>query len=228
MNPDREYKIARTISSCCEAPLLAIVSFFIINLFLDWQNFLVIEGVSLLFATILPIAFFLSWGKLKGIDKDYTDRTKRNIPLLVAVVIYLIGGVLLYYLNANPITTILMFCYALNTFIVFAVNLKWKISIHAIGVSGPTVGLLFVHPLGFILGLVAPFIMWSRLVLKKHTPEQLLAGSLVGYVFTLIPYYLILNKINSPLTLSQPSKVLVIVLMVISVISYLVLRKKRV
>jgi len=58
-----------------------------LNFFLNYEEFLVIETISLLFATILPIILVVSWSKIKKIDKDYTVKETRNYPFLIAVAI---------------------------------------------------------------------------------------------------------------------------------------------
>ena len=94
-----------------------------------------------------------------------------------------------------------MFCYGSNTLIVFFINLKWKISIHAMGVTGPTTALIFINPLFFIFGLLSPLVMWSRVTLKKHTLGQVLGGSILGYIITAIQLYYLLNLMDFNLSI---------------------------
>ena len=82
-----------------------------------------------------------------------------------------------------------MLCYGINTIIVFVINLKWKISVHSMGLTGPTTALIFLNPWFFILGLFGPLVMWSRVILKKHTILQVIAGSILGYILTAIQLY---------------------------------------
>lgn len=221
---DYSDKIAKYVSYVCEAPILAIFVFLILNLFLDYDNLLLIESISLIFGTLFPILFVVYWSKYKEIDRDYTDRHSRNFPFIIAVIIYLIGTIILWFLNANPLTIVLMFCYGTNTLIVFLINLKWKISVHAMGVTGPTTALLLFNPLGFLMGLIAPLVMWSRVVLNKHSPNQVLAGAICGYLLTFIQMYLILNIMNFKINI-QLSSWLILGLIIISILSYLLLRK---
>lgn len=158
---------SKWISYICEAPLLAIPTFIILNLSLEMNNFLIIETICLFFATIIPIFVILLWGRIKGVDRDYTIKESRNYPLLIATSLYFLGTFILWLLGANPLTIALMFCYGSNTLIVFFINLKWKISVHSMGVAGPTTVLMFINPWFFILGLLGPLVMWSRVTLKS-------------------------------------------------------------
>ena len=92
---DKKYLFSKWISYICEAPFLAIPAFIIINLTFDMDNFLLIEGVSFLFTTIIPILVILIHGKIKNVDIDHTIRETRNYPLLIATFMYLLGAFIL-------------------------------------------------------------------------------------------------------------------------------------
>jgi len=193
---ERKLLVSKAISYVCEAPFLAIPTFLILNLLLNQNNFLEIAIICLFFGTIIPILVLFTWSKFKKIDRDFTIKEDRNRPLLMAVVIYLIGTFVLYFSSANPLIISLMFLYATNTLIVFFINLKWKISVHSMGIAGPTTVLMFINPWFFIVGLIGPLIMWSRLILKKHTIGQVLAGSFLGYILTATQLYYITKLIH--------------------------------
>ncbi|MDR1820287.1 MAG: hypothetical protein LBR15_08605 [Methanobrevibacter sp.] len=74
---------AKIVSYILEAPFLAVPTFFVLNFFLNKENFLLIEFISLLFATIVPVSLVLIWSKIKRVDKDYTIKENRNLPLLL-------------------------------------------------------------------------------------------------------------------------------------------------
>ena len=91
---------------------------------------------------------------------------------------------ILNYYNAPQLIQGLMFCYALNTAIVWVITNKWKISIHAIGLGGPLVAFWFNGIQYPILMLSLMIILClSRIVLKAHTPMQVIVGSLFSLSF---------------------------------------------
>ncbi|WP_409199597.1 PAP2 family protein [Methanobrevibacter sp. DSM 116169] len=205
MNHEISYNrelFAKIISRIFEAPFIAIPVFLILNILLNNNNFLNSEIICLLFGTIIPMLLILIWSKIKKVDKDYTIKEHRNIPLLIISIIYFIGAIILWLLSINPIIISLMFCYGLNTLIVFFINLKWKISVHSMGIAGPITALMFVNPLFFILGFITPIIMWSRLILKKHTLTQVLAGSILGYLLTYVQIYYLTQAMNYTLSVN--------------------------
>ena len=99
---------------------------------------------------------------------DIPKREDRSYPLIIVVMSYLIGTLVLIAFQAPLITVGLMFCYFSNTLVIFFINLRWKISIHSMGVAGPTVALIFSFGyLGAISGLLIPLVMWSRVHLEE-------------------------------------------------------------
>jgi len=190
---------AEFISNAAYAPLVSIPVFALINYFLlSLSDFIVITSFCVLFAGIMPILLVLWWLKEKNgngtkIDMDIPERTERNFPLLMVILSYAIGVIVLYLLNAPLITTILMFCYFSNTLIVFFINLRWKISIHAMGVAGPATVLIYVFGVaGVIFSLIIPVVMWSRVYLKEHTLSQVIMGAALGFFATAIQIYILI------------------------------------
>jgi membrane-associated phospholipid phosphatase len=116
----------------------------------------------------------------------------RSQPLLVATISFFIGTAVLLFVRAPPLTTTIMLGYSVGTLFIFFVNLRWKISAHAMGIAGPTVVLLFAFgPWGMLLGLLLPLVIWSRMYLKKHTLAQTLAGSVAGFVLAAFGLWLV-------------------------------------
>lgn len=215
-----ENKIAKNISTICEAPFLAVPAFLFLNFYLNYENFFINELISLLFTSIFPIVFiYIFWRKKFNIDRDFFKKESRNIPLLIFSLLNFIGFIILFSLKSHPLVTGLMFCYSLNTLIVFLINLKWKISIHSMGVSGPTVVLIFAFGLyGAIFGLISPFVMWSRLKLKKHSKSQVIAGTLTGYFLT---FLMMIAFFKVPNALASLWLIVGLILPLISLIIYL-------
>ena len=150
--------------------------------------------ISLLFVTVIPTAVTYYFSiKLGRRDGDIPDRTLRFKPMMLGVCSYAIGTVVLYLMDVPKIIWVLMMCYAIVTFVMTIITLYWKISIHSVGVAGPAMALSVVFwPWGLLYFLLLPPIAWSRYVLKRHTPAQLVAGALTGFVITGIVFLLLL------------------------------------
>ena len=134
--------------------------------------------ITSMFSGILPfilILIFILLGKLSSLEAPL--RKERIDILLIASVIYLIGFTILYFLESSSLVTGLMFCYALNTAIVWQITRYWKISIHMIGLGGPIVALWlagFEYPI--IMSSIIIAVSISRIFLKAHSPHQVIVG----------------------------------------------------
>lgn len=179
-------KAAELISNLTHPPLLSIPTFLSINYyFLNFEEFLLISATSIFFSALLPIMTIVIWSKKENIDFDMPEKENRNVPLIIGILIYFIGFLALMALSAPLLTSALMFCYFSNALIVYIINKYWKISVHSMGVAGPTTALVFAFgPAGSILGLILPLVMWSRVYLKRHTVTQVIAGAVLGFLLT--------------------------------------------
>lgn len=142
--------------------------------------------VAFFFSTLLVMATVI-FLKKQGIvsDMDVSIREQRVQPLVYGTIYCGVGFLFLKYLNASPLVQGLMFCYAINTAIVWFITRKWKISIHAIGLCGPLIALWlhgFHYPI--IMGNALVLICVSRVILKAHTPTQVIVGSGLGMSLT--------------------------------------------
>jgi membrane-associated phospholipid phosphatase len=196
LSPGTE-KLAKIISLVEQPPFLSIPAFVLICMLLseDQTTGIICSVASIFAATVLPIVNIAYFSKRYGnTDKlDVVNKEQRFIPLVVGVMGYFIGVVLLYFLNAPNLATVLMLCYALVTAAILIITPYWKISIHSCGVVGPSMALAVgFWPYGLLYFLLLPPVIWSRYVLQKHTPLQLLMGAVVGFVITAVLFILLL------------------------------------
>jgi membrane-associated phospholipid phosphatase len=179
-------RLARFISDITIAPLIAIPLFVVINYFtIKEPNFYLITLLSIFFAGLLPIITSFLWIQSKKIEIDMPKKEDRTYPLLMVIISYLMGVIVLYAIHAPPITIVLMFCYFSNTVIVLLISKYWKISIHSMGVAGPSAAIIYVFGgIGLYFTLIIPLVMWSRVYLKRHNLIQVTAGALFGFFMT--------------------------------------------
>ena len=192
---EKKLKIADTISIFTNPPITPFTSGFSFN----WTQFIITELISLIFASILPMAIILHWARKLDTDKDISNREDRFVPLIVGVVSYLIGFIIAWILGVSNFLIVLILCYAVNTFIVMLITTKWKISIHTTGLTGPVAALIMLlGPIGALVGLLYPILIWSRFTLKKHTMAQAIAGGVFGLIMTVLEAYLYMDLLNMP------------------------------
>lgn len=198
--------IAEKVSTITNPPIICIPLFLIICGALsfgdggfDLSKFIVLEVVSLIFASMLPMAIILFWAKKLNTDKDISNRSDRYTPLVVGIISYFIGFLVCWIFSLDNFLTCLMLCYCVNTGVVLLITTKWKISVHTTGLSGPVGALiLLLGPVGALFGILYPILIWSRVLLKKHTLAQAITGAVQGFFLTVIEMYLYMYLLNLP------------------------------
>lgn len=180
-------RISRFISVVTYAPILSAIMFVLLNITCgDAMMAACSTVVTLVTATILPIAIVQHYSvKYGNTDGDVYRREDRAKPLIGGILSYILGVVLLLLVGAPEISTVMMVSYTISTILVALISTRWKISIHATGVTGPAIALSITYPpWGYLVFLLIPFVMWSRYIRRKHTPAQLVGGVMFGIVCT--------------------------------------------
>ncbi|MBQ2612552.1 MAG: hypothetical protein IJG19_01545 [Methanobrevibacter sp.] len=76
-----KFRLAKTVSTFTNPPIICIPLFIIICLTLSINNlwqFPLLEFISIIFASILPMAIILYWAERSGNDKDISKRQDRQ------------------------------------------------------------------------------------------------------------------------------------------------------
>jgi membrane-associated phospholipid phosphatase len=136
------------------------------------------------FVCVLPFAYVLIMvrhGKLS--DHHVSDRKERAPLLMLALVSVVVGLLVLNLINAPTSVSEMILALIGGIAVLAAVSLVWKISGHASAISAAAViAALMFGPAWLPLLLLVPAVGWSRVVLRAHTPAQVIAGSLFGGV----------------------------------------------
>lgn len=190
-------KIARIISTLFVPPSFTILVFAYFAIVLEPYliNKIILISDALTFGFAFHIIFFF-YLRRKGTlaDGDASIKEERSLPYLVAVLFYILGLIILVYYKINIISIAAWFCYISNTFVIYLINKKWKISAHAMGAGGPLAAITFVlGPVGMIFAVLLFLISWARVKLKMHSISQVIAGGLFGFISTFLQMYLIIH-----------------------------------
>lgn len=186
ISPGKE-KAANIISFVLQPMFLPIPLFLLLSTYAsDPAGYAISSFISIATAVVVPtvIVYWCSM-KLNRTDGDIPDKEDRIAPMVIISVSYAVGAVLLYLFGAPLIVTAMMVSYLIATVISSIITMKWKISLHAIGTVGMATALTIAFwPYGLIAFVVVPPMYWSRYVLRKHTPAQMLAGTVFSVVVT--------------------------------------------
>jgi len=178
-------KLAAVITHVFNPPVVAAFTFLIL-LYSQSSISLPFVAVSLTFGTLVPLAVIFLLLK-RGVVSDFfvSEKKERAKPFAGAILSYIIGSLMLWWLRAPLIVTASMLCYAGNTVLMMLITRQWKISVHASGITGPTT--VLIESIGVWVSIFFALLIpvgWARIKMKAHTPTQIIAGALVTIVST--------------------------------------------
>ncbi|MFE6833232.1 hypothetical protein ACFVFI_00095 [Streptomyces sp. NPDC057705] len=135
-----------------------------------------------LFCGVVPIGIIVL-GVRRGAltDQHIRVRRQRIVPMGLSLLSVIAGITLLHVLGAPRDVFALVVAMLVGLVSSLLVTVGWQISVH-MSVAGGTVMILALvfGPVVLPAALIAAAVGWSRLVLKAHTPAQLLAGAALG------------------------------------------------
>lgn len=117
------------------------------------------------------------------------EQHKRNWPLLQTAIIYLMCFFIMKDKQIPHFIVLFVLGAMISMVLALLVNLKWKISLHAIGMGGCCGGILALFMrlhegpvwLLALLFVLAGALGTARLHLRAHTPAQVYAGFALGF-----------------------------------------------
>ncbi len=191
-------KFARVISTIFIPPTFTIIAFVYLGLTFESEpaKKVCVIGVAILFGFVLQITSFIFFYRKQFIsDVDAKNKNERTIPYFVSILIFIVGLMLMIVGKVSSVSIAFWFCYISNTVFVILINRYLKISIHAMGVSGPLA--LFLFFIGINALILLPILIavgWSRIKLKVHSVMEIFAGAIFGFVSVYLQLSLLLNK----------------------------------
>ena len=190
-------KLARLISTIFVPPSFTIIVFTLFAFVLETETLqrIVTILVAFIFGFSAQIILFLVLRRRgKIIDLDASVKEEINYPFLIAVGFYVIGLIVLILFKVNIITIAFWFCYISNTLLTILINKYWKISAHAMGVSGPLAAVTYVFgPLALVFSAIVILVGWSRVHLKVHDFLQVFAGIIFAFASTYLQILLVVK-----------------------------------
>ena len=139
-------------------------------------------AIGVLFYCIIPGVVLIALRGVGYISELYpVDRGQRSPLLLLGAGCYLLGIPVLAFFGAPGIMLGAGAVFCGNALLVWQINRRWKISIHAVGVSAGIAILMSGGGIGlWPLALALPVVGWSRWALQSHSLGQLASGAVVG------------------------------------------------
>ena len=171
-----------------------LILFFISGTFLSYlagpvKNIvLIIIAVNTIILPLSVVPLYISQKIIKSIHME-TAR-ERVIPLVMNSIFFYLGFYLLNKLQVPELIKMYVFASFSVVVVTLLVSLKWKISIHMMGIGGLTGAIisiswhLGVDMKAVWMGLIlcGGLIGFARLELNKHTPAQVYSGFFIGFI----------------------------------------------
>ncbi|HZK69055.1 MAG TPA: hypothetical protein VFC36_05605 [Paludibacter sp.] len=142
----------------------------------------------------IPILVMLRKGEIN--DLFISKKEERTMPYLFSFLAYVFWSMFMWRTLQFPMFIVAMgIGSAISIITITVINLKWKISAHLGGIGGLT-GAVFgvcyrmaINPLLFLTVILAisALVALARMELKAHTPNQVLAGFVVGFLAVFLP-----------------------------------------
>ena len=174
-------------------PLFSLLIFFVCFAYvkMTWEESLV--NILLMIAlVVIPIFSWIGWNVKKGnyTNMDVSDRKQRNsLYLFNFIVIAIYTGVLYFTKQRTDLLFIIVFLFILmlimhisNFFINSSMHTAFNVFVTALFFS--------LNPiLGIIWFVLTSFVAISRIILKRHTPKEVIMGAFIGTVVSLAYLY---------------------------------------
>lgn len=150
---------------------------------------------SILFTLLLPlisVCFFLLTGKIQSLEM--LNKEERILPLFMSILWMILGYIIMKEVfMSNPIIKSIYLGAIYTLVITTLITIKWKISLHMIGVGGAVGVFLALQVLYgglysvlllsiFFSGLLA----YARLELKAHNTQQVYCGFMLSFLVMII------------------------------------------
>ena len=183
-------RLARWVSILFDSSVLSFPIFFAFGwidagvLGLGWAT------LTLLVMTGIPLVYLVI-GRQKGWVSDFemTQRVERPRFILVSLSSDVLTLVVLEIFRAPHLLRMMALTYLCLGLTMFTISSYWKISLHMAGVGGFSTALVFVFGIpASIAFLSLPLVAWARWQRRKHTPAQLVAGTLTGMLVTALVF----------------------------------------
>lgn len=160
------------------------------------QQFWLIIAPVVLFSFVIPAILIFMLYRM-GIISDLSLKVRREriYPYMITLLSYSVM-IWFYYRMHMPTWFFMIMASSVAIMVVaILITLKWKISAHMFGIGGLIGGAMSVsyfvehsNPYFMFMGLfiIAGLVGTSRLILKRHTLAQVIAGFLLGLLLSFV------------------------------------------
>ncbi len=159
--------------------------------FLPWDVKLYILLLVYTFTILLPTALIRLYRRYQGWSRiELGIKERRMVPYVISIMCYFTCYYLLSLNHVSHFIGSIVVASLMIQVVCAIINLWWKISTHSAAIGGVTgafvafAAIFNFNPVWWIclLLLLAGMVGTSRIILRQHTLEQVVAGYLIGIV----------------------------------------------
>lgn len=177
-------------------PLAAFIAMFLFTYLrvMPQEYKLIVLGIVFCFTIMMPVITIYLFLKLSGSTPGaLRERSKRFMPYLLSIISFIFCSMMMYRLNIPWYMNGIILSAVLIMIVFLLVNIKWNMSIHAGGMGGAIGGIIsFGGLFGYnpvwllcVFILLAGIVGSSRIILGRHTLNEIMSGFTVGLICTL-------------------------------------------
>lgn len=183
-------RIARYISTILSPISVSLPAILLIALYHERNQLTVAinTGLTLFFLSVGPMIYILIGVRLgKFTDVDVSKRSQRTGPFIFGIISAFAGLLALSWIHGPKNLQTILLLTIISGILMMIITMWWKISIHASSLAGAATMLTALYgtvmlPTFVLVALVG----WSRVVLRRHTLAQVIAGSCLNIALTTI------------------------------------------
>lgn len=184
-------KCSKTISQVFNPISSLLVYFFYAEIKYSNSNVILQKFLLLLFALILPVSFWIFYHVKKGkyTDTDVSDRHQRKtLYYFITFIMAIYLAVNLYYFEIFD--TVIF--YLLILLLALQISNFWiKSSMHtALNIFVAGLFLLQNFWLGLLWFVISIIVGYTRILLKRHTLQEVLSGGLIAIIVSGLYFYI--------------------------------------
>lgn len=186
---------ARLVSFVLSPPIVWAVGVFpiAVNVSDTARHGVVYASIFTAIVCVMPMAFVAYMVKIGKIgDLHMRESHERYIPYSLSIIGAMITGLMFIQLRAPAVLLILIVVTVVQLFFMLVGTFIDHISFHAMAITSVTsaVAIIFSVSLSMYFVPVILLVVLARLVLLRHTPLQLVAGSLIGILTPFLVIFL--------------------------------------
>ncbi|MBE0447040.1 MAG: hypothetical protein IBX64_02880 [Actinobacteria bacterium] len=122
-------------------------------------------------------------------DAHISTREDRIKPFIFSLSCAVLGLIAVYLASAPEAIKAISWVVVLTGIVITIITIFWKISLHAAGITSIVLALVFLYgKIAAPIVILVPLVIWARFTLRKHTPTQLAAGTLLAATIVLMVF----------------------------------------